>query len=951
TMTPPIISKDKKNKKNDEEANYDELKHEFNDLKRQINKLERRSYSLNFYYAIALQAEDTPKSIIDYTDLILMNMQCRNVPKELRFDCHPEDGSSELECTKRGCCWVAINNNHEKNTKNITNKNPLNIPYCFYPSDWKLYNYENTTEQYDGNANDFVGYLRKNNLESFYKNDLQLIKMESTSINESILRVKIYDPTNTRYTPTYPLRDDVKPFSNNITNTKYQFEIDKSKPGFRIKRRFGSKAVIFDSIEAGGFVFADQFLQMSTLLPSSNIYGLGEHRTNLKLNTNWQIFTLFNKDQAPVENANLYGSHPFYLIIEENGDSHGVLFLNSNAMDIILQPTPALTYRSIGGIFDFYFFMGPTPADVLRQYTLITSKPFLPPYWSLGFHLCRFGYRSLNKTIEVWNRTRAAGIPFDTQWNDLDYMNNANDFTYDNITFKDLPKFVDQLHQLGMHYIPLIDPGISASEPNGSYLPYDEGIKTNIFVQDNSTGQPFVGKVWNRVSTVWPDFTHKNISDYWHKMMLKMYNYFKYDGAWIDMNEPSNFYDGRINGCTQNPLDYPPYTPNVIGNLLSTKTLCMNAKHESGWHYDIHNTYAIGEAVETTWSLKKMRNKRAFAVSRGTWIGLGGYAAHWTGDVYSTWHDLKMSIPEILSFSLYQIPMVGADICGFNSNTTKALCNRWMQLGAFYPFSRNHNSDDTIEQDPVAMGDLVVKSSIKALTIRYRFLPYLYSLFFRASVFGDTVARPLFVEFVEDRNTWNIDTQFLWGSAFMIVPVLDDDKIEVVGYFPRGYWYNYYTKERIISEGQNFTLDAPLDTIPIVIRGGFILPAQVPGKTTTESRNNNFELLIALDENECANGELYLDDGEGLFTYKMNEYDWFKFQVEKQTLFMSRRESSNGKMKFKIGKIEIMGVTKDVKWVTINDGNVSFKYDKKQFYLVVDRIPQLQYEIFKLKWG
>ena len=81
-------------------------------------------------------------------------------------------------------------------------------------------------------------------------------------------------------------------------------------------------------------------------------------------------------------------------------------------LDVILQPTPALTFRSIGGVFDIYFFMGPTPADVVSQYSNIVGKPFMPPYWSLGFHLCRFGYASLEKTKQVWNRTRAARIPF-----------------------------------------------------------------------------------------------------------------------------------------------------------------------------------------------------------------------------------------------------------------------------------------------------------------------------------------------------------------------------------------------------------------------------------------------------------------------------------------------------------------------------------------------------------
>lgn len=118
------------------------------------------------------------------------------------------------------------------------------------------------------------------------------------------------------------------------------------------------------------------------------------------------------------------------------------------------------------------------------------------------------------------------------QWNDLDYMNESNDFTYDKEKFKNLPEFVEELHKLGMHYIPLIDPGVSGSEKPGTYPPYDEGLQRDIFIK-NSTGLPFVGKVWNRVSTVWPDFTHPHTVDYWLRQLKRLHHEFPFDGAWI----------------------------------------------------------------------------------------------------------------------------------------------------------------------------------------------------------------------------------------------------------------------------------------------------------------------------------------------------------------------------------------------------------------------------------
>lgn len=143
-----------------------------------------------------------------------------------------------------------------------------------------------------------------------------------------------------------------------------------------------------------------------------------------------------------------------------------------NPPEVVLQPTPALTFRALGGVLDIWVMVGPSPVEVIEQYTSIVGKPFLPPYWSLGYHQCKFGYNSLSRTQEVrtneiryrlhgvlflfcaimfmqiLNKTRLAGIPIDVQWNDIDYMDQFKDFTYDKDKFAGLPDFVDRLHQV-----------------------------------------------------------------------------------------------------------------------------------------------------------------------------------------------------------------------------------------------------------------------------------------------------------------------------------------------------------------------------------------------------------------------------------------------------------------------------------------------------------------------
>nr|KAG5692608.1 hypothetical protein BaRGS_030036 [Batillaria attramentaria] len=193
--------------------------------------------------------------------------------------------------------------------------------------------------------------------------------------------------------------------------------------------------------------FADQFLQIGTRLSSPNIYGLGEHRHPLLLNVNWTRLVLWTKDAGPPGGGNLYGAHPFYLNLENDGQAHGVFLLNSNAM---------------GGILDFYVFTGPTPVDVIEQYVSLIGKPKMPPFWALGFYLCKYGYMNSTELRKVIDRNRAIQIPYEGQFHDIDYMHELMDYTYDHSRYTDLPEIVNDLHQHEQKYLMIIpqDPAV-----------------------------------------------------------------------------------------------------------------------------------------------------------------------------------------------------------------------------------------------------------------------------------------------------------------------------------------------------------------------------------------------------------------------------------------------------------------------------------------------------------
>jgi lysosomal alpha-glucosidase len=552
---------------------------------------------------------------------------CDNLNNAEKVDCHPEawNGkdlfSVKETCHKRGCCWREATGETFPGFQVAT-------PWCFFPSDYENYEIRDFHETHDKLT---IALQKTSGTPSFgLSNDSIHIELQVTSVSDDLVRVRVTDIEHRRFVVPAPALND---HSHELSSKKlYKVSFDSFTGRLEILRSSSLKSVF--SVNVKQIIFSDQFIQITNEdIPSSVLYGLGENMDDFRkdFSKSFKKIMMYNSDHAPAKNLPLYGTHPFYLMKEKPDEgsperatkAHGVLFFNNNIQEMTLSPRPSITYRTTGGILDFFIFMGPTNNDVIAQKTKLLGKTDMIPLWSLGFQLCRWGYKNTREITDVYERTVKAGIPLDVKWVDIDYMSKRNDFVIDQQNFTELPAFAKKVRESGRKFIPILDPAVSAAEPKGTYPPYDEGIEMDIFVK-NEDGSNFIGQVWNWETSIFPDFSHPRATEYWTRQLKRFSDELEFDGIWIDMNEPANFFDGQKEGlCTRNRWNNPPFMPGLDNNQYATrKTMCPSAKQFLGSHYDLHNMYAFYEAKATHSALKSIfPSKRPYIVSRATVTG------------------------------------------------------------------------------------------------------------------------------------------------------------------------------------------------------------------------------------------------------------------------------------------------------------------------------------------
>ena len=244
-----------------------------------------------------------------------------------------------------------------------------------------------------------------------------------------------------------------------------------------------------------------------------------------------KTWPIFSSDREGLGiGKNLYGTHPFYMVMEDDGSSHGVFLMNSNAMEYAMIPAPGLVIRTIGGLFDFHIYTGPTPENVIEQHTHFVGRPFIPPYWSLGFHLSKYGYDNLTNMEAAVNRTIDAEIPLDVVYADIDTMDGRKDFTYDKVNFAGLPKyFSEDLHNMGLRSVTILDPTIANTS---NYKEWETFSNADAFIKWEN-GKTIMAYAWPDEPIGFPDFFDENGRKAWIDTILDYTQTMQVDGLWI----------------------------------------------------------------------------------------------------------------------------------------------------------------------------------------------------------------------------------------------------------------------------------------------------------------------------------------------------------------------------------------------------------------------------------
>jgi alpha-glucosidase len=585
-----------------------------------------------------------------------------------------------------------------------------------------------------------------------------------------------------------------------------------------------------------------------------HFYGLGEKAA--RLDKRRGQFTMWNSDTPAYKEDTdpIYQDIPFYLGWQPGG-VYGIFFDNSyrTHFDFGGESPEYAAFVAEGGEMNYYFFWGPAMKKIVGRYADLTGHLPMPPKWALGNQQSRWSYFPDKVAEEVVRRYRAEDLPLDVLHLDIDYMNEYRVFTWSPHGYPDPSAFTAALRKQGVKVVVIVDPGVKYQPPapgggraatkpelaaqSESYYVYNDGLAKDYFLK-RADGKLWIGAVWPG-KAVYADFTMEAAANWWGGLH-RAYLDHGVAGIWNDMNEPSDFLDQT--GKTQMDV--------VFSDGGANSPYAAN-----------RNLFALTEARATYEGLTGLRpNERPYVITRAGYAGIQRYSTMWTGDNTATWDAMALSIPMFETLGLSGEPFVGADAGGFIGRTDAELLTRWYQIAFLTPFCRNHAQRDAYDHEPWRFGTYYEDIIRRYLKLRYQMLPFLYSALEEAHRTGVPMFRPLILNYQNDANVLDIDDEFMIGGDLLAAPILKPGQSSRLVYLPEGTWVDYWTGRQIAGHHM-IHADAPLETVPLYVRAGAIIPTGPAMNYVGEKPTDPITFRVYPDAQGKAQASLYEDDG------------------------------------------------------------------------------------------
>jgi alpha-glucosidase (family GH31 glycosyl hydrolase) len=629
---------------------------------------------------------------------------------------------------------------------------------------------------------------------------------------------------------------------NSVKIESYSLKVIVKKQPFALEFYRHSKLLFADN---SGYIKTDSSQIINLTIDKSEVLYGGGTRV-LGMNRRGNRLKLYNKAHYGYETHSDLMNYSMPIFISSK--KYMVLFDNSSSafLDLDSKHNNTVSYESKYGTINYYLVTGKDWFEILEQYTDLTGHQPLPPLWAFGNFSSRFGYHSQKEVLNTIDKFFEDNIPveaviIDIYWFGKGIFGSMGNLDWYRDSFPEPYAMIDKLNKKGVKTILVTEPFILTTSNR-----WKEAVDNKILATD-STGNPYTYDFY---------FGHTGLIDIfkpdaqqWFWNIYKDLTTKGIGGWWGDLGEPEVHPSElmHVNGCADE-------VHNVYG-------------HE--WTRLIYEGYA-----------KDFSQQRPFILMRAGYAGTQRYGIiPWTGDVNRTWGGLKPQPELSLQMGMQGIAYMHSDLGGFagGKKINNELYIRWLQYGVFQPIFRPH-AQEHIPSESVFQSVDVTASAKRSIELRYKMLPYIYSMAFENNRTGKPLMYPLFFIEQQNRNLLTYDNAYMWGDALLVSPIKSQGVTSQKIYLPQGYyWTNFYTGKKY-EGGQEINVSVTIDNIPVFARGGEFLPMLNKVTQTKDYNLNEFTIHFYPDIKVRNSGySLYNDDGITNKNYEKGFYEILNF--------------------------------------------------------------------------